>query len=238
MNTLFKILWGVTVMVTVSTVPAHAQKEKLNFFPISHASFVIEADSVTIYVDPTGDVKKYKSFPPPDIILVTHEHYDHFDKKLISALKNEKTMIIGPQVVIDELSYGNIVRNGESKMCGSVTIEAVPAYNMSAEKLKYHPKGVGNGYVVTVLNKRIYISGDTEDTPEMRGLKQIDYAFVCMNLPYTMSIEQAASGVLAFRPKTVFPYHFRQSNGFADVRKFKDLVATDKNIEVKILTWY
>ena len=108
----------------------------------------------------------------------------------------------------------------------------------SVKFLKFHEKGRGNGYVVTVDGKRIYISGDTEDIPEMRALKNIDYAFVCMNLPYTMTVEQAASAVLEFKPKVVFPYHYRGTGGFSDTAKFKELVGKDKSIEMRMLKWY
>ena len=238
MENLYKFLLGGIIMLHLNSIPVQAGTAKIDFIPISHASFVILADNAVICVDPTGDIKNYANIHAPDIILVTHSHFDHFDKGLIAALKKHNTVVIGPKEVIGKLSYGEVISNGESKMCGSINVEAVPAYNITSERLMNHPKGIGNGYVVTISGQRIYISGDTEDTPEMRSLKNIDYAFVCMNLPYTMSVEQAASAVQAFKPKIVFPYHFRQKNGFADVNKFKQLVAQDKNIEVKILKWY
>ena len=225
-------------MFNLRGVSAQANTEKINFIPVEHASFLIVADNKTIYVDPTRDVSSHLKIQSPDIILVTHDHFDHFNKETIGILKNQHTVVVGPKKVIDQLSYGEALNNGESKIYGSINIEAVPAYNITPDRLQYHPNGVGNGYIVTVSGKRIYISGDTEDTPEMRALKNIDYAFVCMNLPYTMSIEQAASGVLAFRPKVVFPYHYRQGKGFADINKFKQLVARDKDIEVRMLNWY
>ncbi|MEI8217844.1 MAG: MBL fold metallo-hydrolase [Elusimicrobiota bacterium] len=237
MKKLFTLL-GVLIMFSVSGFAAQEVAANIQCIPISHASFVIVADTITIYVDPTGDAKRYTNIQPPDMILITHTHFDHFDKVLISALKKQKTVIVGTKAAVGELSYGTILNNGDNKKYGSVSVEAVPAYNISPERRQYHPKGEGNGYVVAVAGKRIYISGDTEDTAEMRNLKNIDYAFVCMNLPYTMSVEQAASGVLAFKPRTVFPYHYRQGEGFADVAKFKQLVAREKSIEVKLLDWY
>jgi L-ascorbate metabolism protein UlaG (beta-lactamase superfamily) len=217
---------------------AQQERSKIDFFPITHASFVIVAGSSTIYVDPTGDQAAYGKFPAPNIILVTHTHPDHFDKKLIAALKKQKTIVIGPRAVVDDLTYGEILNNGQSTTSDGIGIEAIPSYNTTPERLQYHPKGKGNGYVVTVEGKRVYISGDTEDIPEMRNLKNIDYAFVCMNLPYTMSVEQAASAVLAFQPKVVFPYHYRQKDGFSDINKFRQLVGKNKNIEVRFLKWY
>ena len=111
-------------------------------------------------------------------------------------------------------------------------------YNTTPDRLQYHEKGRGNGYVVTLDDKRIYISGDTEDIPEMRKLKNIDYAFVCMNLPYTMTVEQAASAVSEFKPKVVFPYHYRGKEGMSDIEKFKKMVSADSDIEVRFLDWY
>jgi len=230
-------LLGVPIMLNVN-ISAKGEKMEMNFIPVSHASFVIAADSVTIYVDPTGDASSYAKIKAPDIILVTHAHFDHFDKGLIAKLKQPKTVIIGPKEVIGPLSYGELLNNGDKKTLGGVGIEAIPAHNTTPGRLQNHPKGVGNGYVVTIGNERIYISGDTEDIPEMRNLKNIDYAFVCMNLPFTMSVEQAASAVLEFKPKVVFPYHYRQGNGFSDINKFKQLASQDKNIEVRFLKWY
>jgi len=180
---------------------------------------------------------KYKGVPQPDIILVTHAHFDHFDKKLIGQLKKKNTLVLGPRAVIAELNYGEVINNGENKKVGDVLIEAVPAYNTTPDRMSYHPKGDGNGYVVTISGKRIYISGDTEDIPEMRHLNNIDYAFVCMNLPYTMSAEQAASAVLEFKPKVLFPYHYREEDA-SNINVFYELVSKDKDIRIKFLHWY
>jgi L-ascorbate metabolism protein UlaG (beta-lactamase superfamily) len=111
-------------------------------------------------------------------------------------------------------------------------------YNTTSDRLNFHPKSVGNGYVVTLNNERVYISGDTEDIPEMRSLKNIDYAFICINVPYTMTPEQAASAVLEFKPKHVYPYHYRQKDGFSNIGKFRELVSVNPNIEVIFLKWY
>jgi|AGTN01.3.fsa_nt_gi Predicted Zn-dependent hydrolases of the beta-lactamase fold len=229
------ILGGLLMAVPLS---AQDGKRSVEFMPITHASFVMVADSATIYVDPTGDAARYANLPPPDIILVAHEHHDHFDKNLIEKLKRENTVIIGPEAVVSQLPGGILMKNGDTRTYGTIRIEAIPAYNITADRLQFHPKGEGNGYIVTAGGKRTYISGDTEDIPEMRALKNIDYAFICMNLPYTMTPEQAASAVLEFKPKVVFPYHYRQRDGFADINKFKQLVSKDKNIEVRLLQWY
>jgi L-ascorbate metabolism protein UlaG (beta-lactamase superfamily) len=209
------------------------QGDNVTFTPISHASFVIQATATTICVDPVGDAKAYGSAAPA-VILITDIHGDHLSQETVAFLKKENTSVIGPKAVVDKLGYGTIMNNGEKATFGKVTVEAIPMYNLTAERMKFHEKGRGNGYVVTLDGKRIYISGDTEDIPEMRALKNIDYAFVCMNLPYTMTPEQAASAVLEFKPKVAIPYHYRGS----DINKFKEAVGKDKSIEVRFLKWY
>jgi L-ascorbate metabolism protein UlaG (beta-lactamase superfamily) len=232
-----KIIFSICFVVIVVNAFS-ANKSSINFIPVKHASFIIQSDNSTLFVDPVGEIEQYKGFPTPQLILLTHEHGDHFNKDLIDKLKNEKTTVIGPSVVINQLGYGITMENGAKKTVNGVVIEAIPSYNTTEGRLNFHPKGVGNGYVLTLNGKRIYISGDTEDIPEMRALKNIDYAFVCMNLPYTMTPEQAASAVLEFKPKHVYPYHYRQKEGFSDIQKFKTLVSKNAAIEVVFLKWY
>jgi len=217
---------------------ARAAGQEVTFTPIQHATFVIQEGETTIYVDPVGDVTAFEKFPSPNFILITDIHGDHLSKDVVDGLATEHTVVIAPKAVVDKLGSGTILNNGESKEFGKVKIAAIPMYNLTEGRLKYHEKGRGNGYVVTLAGKRIYVSGDTEDIPEMRALKDIDYAFICMNLPYTMTVEQAASAVLEFKPKVVFPYHYRGKDGFSDVEQFKKLVAKDKNIKVELLDWY
>ena len=209
-------------------------KDKINFIPIRHATFIIESPGAVIYVDPVGDVKAFDGLPSPDIILITDIHGDHLDTNIVKSLKKDKTKIVVPKAVFDILGYGKVLSNEEDIDIGNINIESIPMYNTTKGRLNYHPKGRGNGYVITTDGKRTYISGDTEDIKEMRELKDIDYAFVCMNLPYTMSVEQAASAVLDFKPKVVYPYHYRGS----DIEKFKELVSVNKNIEVRLIDWY
>ena len=229
----------VLILVGLLLVPIaiHAEGE-LVFTPIQHGTFVIQSGSVTIFVDPVGDPKAFEKFPSPDIVLVTDIHGDHLSSDVIDAVRGEKTIVIGAKAVTDKLDGAHTLANGETKKVGDTTIEAIPMYNLTKERLKFHEKGRGNGYVVTIDKKRIYISGDTEDTPEMRALENIDYAFVCMNLPYTMTVEQAASAVLEMKPKVVFPYHYRGTEGMSDTKKFKSLVSKNKDIEVQQLKWY
>lgn len=214
------------------------QITRATFTPVDHASFVIQTGNVSIYVDPIGDASLYAGFSSPDIILITDIHRDHLSVETINAIKQDNTIIVAPQAVVDKLQVGTVLSNGESMAVKKVHIEAIPMYNTTPQRLMYHPKGRGNGYVLTINRKRIYISGDTEDIPEMRELRRIDYAFVCMNLPYTMPVEKAASAILEFRPKVVYPYHYRGKDGYSDMTQLKELLKEQKDITVKLLGWY
>ena len=226
------------LLIPVILFAQKKEKEVFSIIPVQHASFVIESENVNIFVDPVGSLTTWKKFPKPEIILITHAHGDHCDKKLVAAIADDSTRILGAAVAIDVIGKGEIVKNGESVKIGDINIEVIPAYNTTESKLKFHPKGVGNGYVLSMGGKRIYIAGDTEDIPEMRSLKNIDYAFLPMNEPYTMSVEQAASAVNEFKPKVVYPYHFRGQNGKSDLEKFKNLIDKDNGVKVVILKWY
>ena len=174
--------------------------ETLTVHPVNHASVVIETPIGAIYVDPVGTPEDYAQFPPADLILVTHEHGDHFNVEVLQSLAREgMKMITNPAVYAklpDDLKpYAVELPNGGSESYEAMSVEAVPAYNTTEGRLDFHPEGRDNGYVLSYADFRIYISGDTEDTPEMRALQNIDLAFVCMNLPFTMDVEQAASAV-------------------------------------------
>jgi L-ascorbate metabolism protein UlaG (beta-lactamase superfamily) len=215
----------------------------LTIQPIYHASVVLATPELTIYADPVG-ADYFKNQKPPDIILITDIHGDHFDVKTIDALKKENTLLIVPKVVADKLPESDkahmvVMKNGDDITKMGIAIKAIPMYNLPESPTAFHTKGRGNGYVLGIGGKNIYLSGDTQGIPEMRSLKDIDVAFVCMNLPYTMDIHEAADAVLAFKPKIVYPYHYRGQNGFSDIQKFKKLVeAGDKNIDVRLRNWY
>ena len=186
----------------------------------------------------------FKNEKAPDIILITDIHGDHFDIKTIEAVKKDSTLLIVPQVVADKLPESDktnmwILKNDEQVTKQGIRIKAIPMYNLPESPSAMHTKGRGNGYVLTMGEKNIYISGDTQGIPEMRSLKNIDIAFICMNLPYTMDVQEAADAVLDFEPKIVYPYHYRGKEGFSDIQEFKKMVeAKDKNIEVRIRNWY
>lgn len=212
--------------------------------PIKHATAVIEYDGKVVYLDPTGGAEAFKNFPKPDLVFITDIHGDHMNVKTLDALDLKEATIVAPKAVADQIQIIQakevvVLNNGDSKSFDFLSVEAIPMYNLREEALKFHPKGRGNGYVFTIDGERIYFSGDTEDIPEMRALKDIDKAFVCMNLPYTMTVQSAASAVLEFQPKQVYPYHYRGTNGFSDVVKFKQIVNEgNKNIGVILLKWY
>jgi L-ascorbate metabolism protein UlaG (beta-lactamase superfamily) len=212
--------------------------------PIEHASLVMHWNSATIYVDPVGDASLYAAHPKPDIILVTHEHGDHYNPDTLDALASDSTVLVVNERVAGMLPGGMkknlvVMKNGDMQAVGPLSVSAVPAYNIRPEAQQFHPQGRDNGYVLEKDGFRIYVAGDTEGTPEMRALKDIDVAFLPMNLPYTMSIEDAADAVLAFKPKQVYPYHYRGQNGLSDVSAFKELVAKgDPAVRVELAQWY
>ncbi|WP_411895003.1 MBL fold metallo-hydrolase [Winogradskyella sp. A2] len=212
--------------------------------PIKHGTLVIETKNATIYVDPTGGKEAFDGQNKPTHVLITDIHGDHLSNTTLENLDLSEAVLIGPKAVTDKIpsTFSRTIitlNNGSNYETDGLNVEAIPMYNLREEALKFHEKGRGNGYIITIEGQRIYISGDTEDIPEMRNLKNIDKAFVCMNLPYTMTVESAASAVLEFQPKIVYPYHYRGTNGFSDVGKFKSIVSEKNNeIEVKLLDWY
>jgi L-ascorbate metabolism protein UlaG (beta-lactamase superfamily) len=210
--------------------------------PIYHASLILDWGKI-IYVDPAWNIDLYKDKPTPDLVLITDIHFDHLNIDVLKSLKGE-FLIIAPKAVYDELPEDlkqktKILNNFEETNFEDFKILALPMYNITPERLEFHPKGRGNGYLIEKENFRVYIAGDTEDIPEMRNLKNIDIAFLPMNLPWTMTVEQAVSAVLEFKPKKVYSYHYRGEKGFSDINKFKELVEKEnKDIEVILVNWY
>lgn len=221
-----------------------ADKGVITIQPVLHASLVLTWNNKTIYVDPYDDEKAFKGLPAPDYILITDIHPDHLDIKTLNKLETGKAQFIVPMAVAEKLpdtfkSKALVLNNGQNINENGVSITAIAMYNLPEDKEAMHAKGRGNGYVIKLGGKTIYISGDTEDITEMRILKNIDVAFVCMNLPYTMDIHQASSAVLEFKPAIVYPYHYRNKEGMSDTEAFKKLVnAGNKDIDVRIRDWY
>lgn len=217
---------------------------KLSIQPILHATLAMTWNNITIYVDPYGGEKAFAGLAAPHLILITDIHGDHMNLETLKAIETARALIIAPHAVREklpeELANQTIpLANGTTHEQFDITITAMPMYNLPETADSRHPKGRGNGYVLEIGGKRIYISGDTEDIAEMRGLTDIDVAFVCMNQPFTMTVEQAASAVLEFKPKIVYPFHYRGQGGLSDVEKFKKIVSEgNKSIEVRLRNWY
>ncbi len=194
---------------------------------IGHGTLMFTFGGKTIHVDPMSRYADYATLPKADVILITHEHGDHLDAKAIQLISTDKTALVVNQGSSSALPAATVMKNGETRTFAGFQVEAVPAYNPAKA---FHPKGNGNGYVVTFADKRVYVAGDTENIPEMSDLKQIDVAFLPMNLPYTMTPEQVADAARAFRPKVLYPYHFGNTDTAALVTLLKD----EKGIEVRI----
>jgi len=211
--------------------------------PIEHATMILNWKDKAIYTDPV-DASKLTGQPEPDLVLLTDIHGDHLKVEALQAVVKEKTVIVAPQAVVDQIKVdlpGTIIvlNNGEKTTQQGFSIEAVPMYNYPETEDSRHVKGRGNGYVVEADGKRIYIAGDTGNIIEARDLENIEHAFVPMNLPFTMSVEEAAQMVLAMKPKTVTPYHYRGQDGLADTQKFRDLVNKgDPEIKVDLIDFY
>ena len=248
MNKLIKTYTVLLAMLT--SCLAYAQTDlvetndgDLTIIPINHATLAIQWKNEVIYFDPSGDKTFFNELPKPTLILITDIHGDHYNLKTIQHLHTPNVPIVAPEAVADMMpdSFKNVktLDNFKKMELLGMTIEAIPMYNLPETADSRHPKGRGNGYILTVGGKRIYVCGDTEDIKEMRELKNIDIAFICMNQPYTMEVEAAASAVLDFEPKVVYPFHFRGQGGFSDVDKFKSLVEEkNKKIEVRLREWY
>jgi len=200
---------------------------------IGHGTLMFSFSDKVIHVDPVSREADYTNMPKADLILVTHEHGDHLDPDVIQLLRTEKTKIVLTEKCSGKVTGGIVMKNGDVKTVDGLKIEAVPAYNLVHKRKNgnpFHPKGDGNGYVITFGGKRVYVAGDTENTPEMKKLKNIDVAFLPMNLPYTMTPEMVADAAKAFKPKILYPYHYGETNVSELVELLKDV----KGIEVRI----
>ena len=206
----------------------------VTLYALMHACIRIECDGKEIEIDPVGKLGNrtvdYSAFPKADYIFITHEHGDHFDKEAIKLLSNESTQVIANKRCADMLGYGKAMVNGDKMdIASGFTVEAVPAYNTTEGHLQFHPKGRDNGYIITVDGLRIYIAGDTEDIPEMEGVKDIDIAFLPCNQTYTMTTDQLVKAARTIKPKVLFPYHYGQT----DVSTLPGLLKAD-GVDVRI----
>ena len=200
---------------------------------IAHGTLMMEYNGKVIHIDPVGSYADYSKLPKADIILVTHEHGDHLDVNAIKLARKEPSVVVETQRCAEKYKDGIVLNNGDSLTYEGIEIDAVPAYNIKHERSQgnpYHPKGVGNGYVIHFGDKKVYVAGDTENIPEMAKLKNIDIAFLPMNLPYTMTPEMVADAAKMFHPKILYPYHY----GNTDTSKLVDLMKNQKETEVRI----
>ena len=200
---------------------------------IGHGTLMLTWQNKVIHVDPVSREADYTKLPKADLVLITHEHGDHLDPKALELIRQPQTKIVLTKICAEKVAGGLVMKNGDMRTVDGLKIEAAPAYNIAHKRPDgnpFHPKGNGNGYVVTFGKLRVYIAGDTENIPEMKDLKKIDIAFLPMNLPYTMTPAMVADVARVFAPKILYPYHYGQT----DPNELVKLLADDKNIEVRI----
>lgn len=200
---------------------------------VGHGSLIFKFDGKVIHVDPYSKLADYSTLLKADLILITHDHRDHLDLDALMPIRTQKTIVILPEACASKLEGGTVMKNGDVQTVLGIKIEAIPAYNLVHKRDSgepFHVKGVGNGYILTFGERRVYVAGDTENIPEMKALKGIDCAFLPMNLPYTMTPEMVADAARAFRPNILYPYHY----GDTDVSRLVDMLKNDKDIEVRV----
>jgi L-ascorbate metabolism protein UlaG (beta-lactamase superfamily) len=240
-----KTLWVLFNLLSVVLASAVARQEKfetdtiktsagdLKIIFLGHGTLIFNFGGKIIHVDPYSKVADYSQLPKADLIFITHEHQDHLDLKALEPIRKKETTVVLTETVARQVQGGIVMKNGDVKTVEGLKIEAVPAYNLVHKRdtgQPFHPKGVGNGYIITFGDKRVYLAGDTENTPEVKALKDIDIAFLPMNLPYTMTPEMVADAAKALRPKVLYPYHY----GETDTSKLVKLLQDIKGIEVRI----
>jgi L-ascorbate metabolism protein UlaG (beta-lactamase superfamily) len=222
---------GEPVMMQEDTIQTSAGELKITF--VGHATLMFAFGGMVVHVDPVSREADYSTMPKADVILVTHEHGDHLDPKAIEQIRKEGTVILLTEKCAPSAPGATVMKNGDVKEVKGLTVKAVPAYNVMHKRPTgepFHPRGEGNGYVITFGDKRVYVAGDTENIPEMKELAGVDIAFIPMNLPYTMTPEMAADAARMIRPKMLYPYHFGQT----DTSELAKLLADEKEIEVRI----
>jgi L-ascorbate metabolism protein UlaG (beta-lactamase superfamily) len=200
---------------------------------VGHGTLMFRFGGQVIHIDPVGREADYASLPDADLILVTHEHGDHLDSSAIATIRKPSTQIVVSPSCQDRPEGARVMNNGDVATVSGLDVEAIPAYNILHKRPggePYHPKGNGNGYLITFGDVRVYVAGDTENTPEMKALKDVDVAFLPMNLPYTMTPAMVADAAVAFKPKVLYPYHF----GDTDTNQLVQLLADVDDIEVRV----
>ena len=241
---MLRIAFAAIFLLFFSIIPAAGQEQfekdvistsegDLEITFLGHGTLMFAFNSKIIHIDPYSKVADYTRLPKADIIFLTHHHRDHLDLAAMDQVRTAETIVVLTEIGAQTVDGGIIMKNGDIRVIGNITVEAVPAYNLLHKRdtgQVFHPKGEGNGYVMTFGDKRLYIAGDTENTPEMKGLKNIDYAFLPMNLPYTMTPEMVADGAGTFKPKVLYPYHY----GETDTSRVTELLENSPEVEVRI----
>jgi len=225
--------FGVQAAANFETDTLDTSQGPLKITFIGHGSLMLTFNGKIIHVDPFSRLTDYSALPKADMIILTHEHGDHLDPVALKSVRTDKTKVVLTATCAKSVAGGIVMQNGDVQTVDGLKIEAVPAYNlvhMRSEGVPYHPKGSGNGYVITFGDKRVYLAGDTENIPEMKTLENIDCAFLPMNLPYTMTPEMVADAAKAFKPKILYPYHF----GDTDPNKLLTLMKDTPEVEVRI----
>jgi L-ascorbate metabolism protein UlaG (beta-lactamase superfamily) len=239
-----KIVFALMVMMTLGALTVTAQEVvkrdviktsagDLELVFIGHSSLMMTFRGKIIHFDPYGKMADYKKLPKADLIFITHDHNDHFDLAALQHVQKKETTVILPPICSEKVPEGWIMENGESLTVQGIEIQALPAFNMVHKRENgqaYHPKGIGNGYVLTFGDKRIYVAGDTENIADMKALKGIDCAFLPMSVPSTMTPEMVADAAKVFKPKILYPYHY----GETDPAKLTKILKNTPGIEVRI----
>ena len=217
--------------LVTDVIQTSAGELKITF--VGHASLFFTFGGKVFHIDPYSIVGDYSQLPKADVILITHDHRDHLDLKALNAVRTPGTIVVLTRICAKQVEDGIILDNGDTTVLAGVRIDAIPAYNIVHKRdtgEPYHPKGVGNGYILTFGDKKVYVAGDTENIPEMKALKGIDVAFLPMNVPATMTPEMVADAAKTFKPKILYPYHYRDTN----TSKIVDLLKDTKEVEVRI----
>jgi len=212
-------------------IPTSAGEVSVTF--VGHGSLIFGYGGKTIHVDPFGKLADYATLPKADLVLITHAHGDHLDPAALAAIRRPDTLVVVAPDCEGKVEGALTLQNGERKNLAGIDVAAVPAYNLVQKRpdgAPYHPKGRGNGYVLTFGDTRVYVAGDTENVPEMKALEGIAVAFLPMNLPYTMTPEMVADAARAFRPRILYPYHF----GETDTARLVALLKDEKGLEVRL----
>ena len=233
MKTLAFAVFAATALAAATPEEFTTSAGTLQVIPIQHASVLIKAGGKVLYVDPAQGT--YDGLPPADYVLITDIHGDHIAPAVVDKLKKASTVIVAPKAVAEKFPGAVVMANGDTKNIGEFKVEAIPMYNLKPADngQTYHEKGRGNGYVVTYGGKRFYFAGDTEGIPEMRALKNIDVAFIPMNLPFTMTPQAAAEAVRDFHPAVVYPYHYRGQDTAIFAKALEG-----SGIDVRLRDWY